>query len=41
MIALENVSIVDVITKRTVKKMALSEIEEKLGHKVEIVSEKE
>ena len=39
-IALQNVSIVDVITKRTVKKMTLSEIEEKLGYKVEIVSEK-
>lgn len=39
-IALKNVSMVDIITKRAVKKMTLSEIEEKLGYKVEVVSEK-
>ena len=39
-IVLKNVNMVDVITKRAVKKMTLSEIEEKLGYKVEIVSEK-
>lgn len=35
----EDVYMVDVITKRAVKKMTLSEIEEKLGYKVEVVSE--
>lgn len=35
-----DVNMVDVITKRVTKKMTLSEIEEKLGYKVEVVSEK-
>lgn len=36
----EDVYMVDVITKRAVKKMTLSEIEEKLKCKIELVSEK-
>ena len=37
----ENVALVDVMQERAVKKMTLSEIEEKLGYKVELISEKE
>ena len=36
----DDVNMVDVITERVTKKMTLSEIEEKLGYKVEVVSEK-
>ena len=37
----KNAAFVDVMQERAVKKMTLSEIEEKLGYKVELISEKE
>lgn len=37
----KNAAFVEAIRERAVKKMTLSEIEEKLGYKVELISEKE